>query len=318
MKRIGRTKGDKSGWYILEPADATHLVENQIKNRPLVEGRANRIAKDILEGKWTANGESVVLTHHGKLLDGQHRCRGVIIADKAILTYVVWLPQDRPEEAVFDTINIGKSRTAADRLIIDGVDHGTIAAAIVRQTLLWERYGRIDASNRQGYGAKDKTGTGQPRDTVVVSTGDIRKFYREHKTRLDAATAAVALYQNLLRGWARPSSVGFVYAQASKLDQKKADEFIHGLATGEGLSGNSPILKLRKRLQQEVISRAALPARHSLALIIKSWNAFYNGDDGGRLAFHESEGFPTFDGSGGSRRGRKRGTSSGAAAQASA
>lgn len=290
VKRLQELFDKRTGWYEITPEDAAFIVAAQGKNRPLVESRANKIASAILNGKWCPNGQSLILSHDGELCDGQHRLRGCIIANKPITTFVVYL-HENADTSFFDTIDQGKPRTAGDRLALEGVRWHNLAASIVRQTLLWERYGVIDT----GHGSGNRSKGSGARDTIKVSVGDIHEYHKKHRKRFEEATAAVSLYINLLRGWAPASLVGFVYCQAALRNQKKADEFLHGLATGENLTSDSPVLKLRKRLQQEALQKVTLPNRHILALTIKAWNDFAENRHGRLLSWHEEkEGFPAF------------------------
>ena len=50
-------------------------------------------------------------------------------------------------------------------------------------------------------------------------------------------------------------SVGWLYMMARRQNIKKADEFLHGWATGEDLTAGNPILALRGRLNEAARAR---------------------------------------------------------------
>lgn len=287
MKKLGSMKDTRDGWYSITPADALLLVESQDKNRPLVESRAEAIAEAIKANRWSANGESMVLDHTGNLIDGQHRCRAAIIANMAITAYVVHLPK-APRADFFDSIDQGKTRTAADRLSLEGVKRDKLAAAVARLLIQYDRYGWTDTG-----GSRDDRQKNTAKRHVTVT--DIRIFNEKHRERLEEATEAVGGYAALLRGWIPASLVGFVYYKAAQEDKEKAAEFLHGLATGENLTANSPAFQLRKRLQSEAIAHSRLANRHTAALAIKAWNSFYTGVSKEKLQYNEArEEFPSF------------------------
>ena len=97
----------------LTPAHAEELLKtNYEKQRRLSVGYAATIARDIVNGKWNGKlaNNAIIISDTGKLLDGQHRCKAVIIADKPIEIEVV---RGMPEEW-FNMIDGGKPRSAVD------------------------------------------------------------------------------------------------------------------------------------------------------------------------------------------------------------
>lgn len=75
----------------LTPSMAETLLKtNYEKNRKLNNAYAASLARDIESGRWVDGmvNDSIVISDTGKLLDGQHRCKAVIIANKPIVTYL--------------------------------------------------------------------------------------------------------------------------------------------------------------------------------------------------------------------------------------
>jgi hypothetical protein len=100
----------------LTPALAQALLNKNPNNRSLSIARAKVLAASIARGEWMANGESIIVDADGNLLDGQHRCLAVILADQPISTLLV----EGVDSAAFATIDLGKQRSSSDLLAISG------------------------------------------------------------------------------------------------------------------------------------------------------------------------------------------------------
>jgi hypothetical protein len=109
----------KATQITLTPALAQMLLDKNPNNRTLSVKRAKVLAAAITRGEWAANGESIILDTDGNLLDGQHRCMAVIIANQAISTLFV----EGVCSSAFATIDLGKQRSSSDLLAISGEGH---------------------------------------------------------------------------------------------------------------------------------------------------------------------------------------------------
>jgi len=246
------------GWYRIGPAAAEVLLNNGTKNRHLSEIRATFIASQIDRGAWEANGESIVIDADGRLCDGQHRMRAVVICGTPITVYVVHLPKHLGS-GFFDTIDSGQNRTVANRFDIDGVSHYALAGAITRRILAWENGWR---------------GTSHGRGKIALV--DLRERYEADKENIQRAVTAVTRFALDLRGLAPQSIIGFVYFFASRTDPDKASEWLRGVATGENLETGNPALLLRNRLIAEKSSPTKRMAQTNVIVAaIRSWTAFY-------------------------------------------
>lgn len=109
------------------PDIASQLLQTcNKKNRPLTERFVRRLAADFHES-YELTGDTIKFSRKGTLLDGQHRLHACVKDNRPLLTHVVFGIEDR----VFDVLDQGRKRTAADVLALCGVEnHTTIAAAI--------------------------------------------------------------------------------------------------------------------------------------------------------------------------------------------
>ena len=99
------------------PDQALNWLDNtNTRNRKLSEAYAERLARDISQGRWLLTHEGIAFDPHGVLLDGQHRLWAIVLADKPVQMYV-WF--DVTSDALM-AINNGKSRSTVDILRLAG------------------------------------------------------------------------------------------------------------------------------------------------------------------------------------------------------
>lgn len=250
MKKV-RKADPRDGWYEIGPSDAQELLDRQIKNRPLNEAEAVRISRTINDGHWEPNGESIVLEQQGRMIDGQTRCRAVVLANRPIVSFVV---HGVPAK-VFDSIDQGKARTGAHIAAILGVNNYALGASVAKWALSYE----------MGWAIKH----------VRNSNRDIRLWLQKYGAELDLALNEMSsLVPNTrgLKALGIPSVLTFTYLMTRRIDAEKAKEFYRGVAVGENLGAGSPLLALRNRIAGDKASR-----HHQMAWFVKTWNAFYDG-----------------------------------------
>ena len=117
----------KATQITLTPAIAQALLDKNPNNRRLSEQRAMQLASAIRRGEWQLNGESVIIGEDGALLDGQHRCRAVVIAGISIPVLLV----EEVESKAFTTIDIGEKRSVGQIFQMQGFsDPNNLSATI--------------------------------------------------------------------------------------------------------------------------------------------------------------------------------------------
>ena len=274
MNRI-RKPDEKDGWYQITPLDAAHLLDENMKNRPLSEARAEQLAVTLKGGGFVANGEPLILSIDGKLLDGQHRLRACQIAGKDLTTYVVHVESSA---AVFDSLNCGKSRTGADRLSMDGVIHAALQTAILKLVVKSER-GRMPTSGGEG---------------CLVTIKELRIRRLREPLVFDRVASAVQHHTDSLIGLVPHSLAGFVHYMGQKKDAQASLQFLAGIADGAELPSSSPALMFRNRMIQQRQGKERLPKKEVLALLITAWNLYVSGKTVKKLQWNSSGEFPSF------------------------
>ena len=105
---------------LLTPERAEELLENNHHNRKITQQRVREYSKEMMSGLWLYNGESIIVSESGRLLDGQHRLLAVIDSGVTIETELVeGVPDTDNGVDTFLTINT-KNRSNVDALTIAG------------------------------------------------------------------------------------------------------------------------------------------------------------------------------------------------------
>jgi hypothetical protein len=127
----------------IEPAVAAEILKiSNHGNRRLVDRHALRLAKVIKAEDYEITGDTIKVSVEGRLLDGQHRLMACVRQGSAIISHFVF---GLPEE-VFDVIDQGKKRTAADVLGLIGVKDPKLVAGSIR-FVMWYRHKIGKAAN---------------------------------------------------------------------------------------------------------------------------------------------------------------------------
>ena len=95
------------------------LATNVEHQRNVTNTHVVHLAQQMEKGQWQLNGEGIIFDLKGRLIDGQHRLTGLVrAASKSIRAYCVFGVSDEAE--VFDSIDAGVGRQAADTLAMNG------------------------------------------------------------------------------------------------------------------------------------------------------------------------------------------------------
>lgn len=258
-----RPPDSRDGWYRFTPESSARLLAEAkaegIQNRRLSAAGLDRLSADMSSGDYTPNGESMVFSDRGFCIDGQHRLQSCVTSGSPFISYVVFVAE--VTDRVIESFNCGKTRTNANRLGMRGVKHEDTVGSLIRKLV------QYDHARASGF---------WPRG-FSISARTFLRVQEDHAKEIDAACEVALRYSSALRGLVAPSMVALTYFQAARLDEVKAQEFIHKLASGEALEPLSPILLLRRRLVQDSTRKARLPEAEVVALCITAWNAFHAG-----------------------------------------
>lgn len=93
-----------------------YLDKNCINRNPSIK-RVNTYARDMENGNWKLNGETIIFDEDGKLINGQHRLMAVIQANVPVDFLVV-----RGVQRDATLQDRGRNRSAIDAMLMNGFD----------------------------------------------------------------------------------------------------------------------------------------------------------------------------------------------------
>jgi hypothetical protein len=235
----------------LTPCLASLLKKRNINNRNISNYNCEAIKNDILADRWTFNGESIVISDIGNMIDGQHRCEAVIQTRKTILVTLAFGAKD---EARF-TIDIGKPKSAANFLHMKGYGDCNNMAAAIALVLEYQESGNIPLS----YTRATKT-------KIIQSADELKGI----QTSVDAVRNATK------RGLGSRSVLAFChYVFKKRSGAVAADEFISKLVDGDGLHKGDPIYHCRERL---LSMRGGTQPNLRCGIVFRAWNHWRLGE----------------------------------------
>jgi hypothetical protein len=124
---------------MVTPEYAGSLLAKNTKNRTVIKLHLRKIEEALRRGEWVFNGEPVIVSASGRVLDGQHRLMACLNTGIAFDTNVVF----GVDESVFDTIDQGSSRTIGNVLDVDGEENYNHIAAALKNFWGFCRTGQI-------------------------------------------------------------------------------------------------------------------------------------------------------------------------------
>ncbi len=258
---------------LISPERADELLALNTGNRSIAVAVVDKYARDMKEGNWALNGQSIKIGRSGRLLDGQHRLNAAIKAKRGFRSLIV----NGLDDDVFDTFDLGARRAIGDILKERGEINTSSLGAVLRQAWIIEN----DLVQHR---------TATPTVNELLMYLDAWPEIRESVKNA-----------NRFRGTIDPSMGCALHFFLKRAHKTKGEEFIDGLITGADLSKESPILKLINRLKDDRISKKrSMSDAEKLAVCIKSWNAFYAERHLGTLKWQNigptKEAFPTVAG----------------------
>lgn len=192
--------------------------------RPLRKPYVELLARSMTSGQWANNGESIIFSRTGKLLDGQHRLSAVVLSGITIMATVATGVLEKD----FDTIDTGQGRTMGDILKINGE----------------KSYSDLAAALRRIYNFELTKGTSTEQSDAPPTKRDLEAILAKHPKLRDSVEFARTNKSKLVA----PSIVAPLHYIFAQQDSKLADEFLISFATGENLKKDEPLYKLREKI----------------------------------------------------------------------
>jgi len=234
----------------ITPEMAVEMLEANKHNRPLSDQHVKRLTRQIVEGKWIVNGDSIKFSESGDVLDGQHRLWAIIYARMAVRSLVVrGISNDA--FATIDTVR--KMRNGADMLHLMGmVKYRQIAAGALQWLVRYQR------------GVIEEWKAPENR----VENADIEQAFAKHPQISIAAERAAQL-----RYVCTPTMLAFLYDAVAQQNEALADRMMNVLEDATNVSSDDPFFLLRSYMVQRM-KKPKDPVM-TVALTFKAANAAY-------------------------------------------
>lgn len=234
------------------PEMAVRLLEANQLNRPMADSHANRIAGQILEGKWRFNGDTIKISETGDVLDGQHRLWAIINSKTPVDTIIV-SGIKRDAFATIDTIR--KPRSLGDTVALSG---NARYRNVIGGALAW----------------------------LIRWQGGFLETYKAPKNRVENSDIEIALAENAgivraveramsVRSVANPSLMAFLFYVVTNRNEALGERMMATLADPAGVGVNDPFFRLRHYFIADHHKKK--DALMSIAVTIKAINAAASG-----------------------------------------
>jgi len=255
----------KSTMMTIDPALAEKMLGTMKHNRRLSTRNVAFLVDQMKTGLWMQDGSPIRFNTENELIDGQHRLWAIIEAEFTAEFFVLY----GVEHAAMATMDTGKTRSFSDILTLEEgeIPQVTGVASTTQVLYRWE-------DGRRGSGLV--TGGGEYR----VPNAVLLQFFREHRERIIEVNRSGNTTAKKIRGLSG-TTMALAYWVLDAIDAADAEYFFEHLVSGVALEDGSPILALRNylvRATQGADARQKLPLDLGVALILKAWNAYREGD----------------------------------------
>ena len=127
--------------------EAENFLMTMDNNRPVSESAVKHYAAQMKAGLWRVNGEPIIISDEGKLLDGQHRLWAVIESQVPYTGVVV----RGVNPSAFATLDTGRARTMGNVFGIVGEKNGNVLGAVTSLIWKWETKKMLYHANAAGF-----------------------------------------------------------------------------------------------------------------------------------------------------------------------
>jgi hypothetical protein len=144
---------------------AQYMLDNNFESqRKLSMSRAKKYAEEMLSGNWRFNGECITIDNNGKLINGQHRCKGVVLSGVEIPVMVI----TGLESESFKTMDQGFKRGTGQIFSMMGVKNSTLMTSSLKIYCQFLKTGKIHSSSH-----------------INSSTLELEKIYNKNPNEFD-------------------------------------------------------------------------------------------------------------------------------------
>jgi len=228
----------------MTPEHASKLLAINTKNRKINKTKVAQYSRDMINGNFMFNGNSICVSDTNILIDGQQRLTACVESGIPFWTLLI---KNLSEKAMV-TIDSGRSRTYSDRLKIRGYENYTgLAATITHLALIANKHPK-----HHGFTPSQMDGVLEKHGAVIDSV----KFAARTFTRCDPLLGAIH----------------YIAKQTGYDD--KADDFIKTWKDGQMNYDDDPVHYIRELISRDAMRQKKMTTVHKMRLIMLSWNKF--------------------------------------------
>lgn len=241
------------------------LEKHNTNNRKVSDKHVQRLARDMVEGKWVLTHNGIAFGPDGTLLDGQHRLWAIIESGRTVEMYV-WRDMDPQAMMAIDS---GKGRSLTDILNIAG-DNGDVshyAMAALRAML---------------------GGFGNP---ATLSPAEASDALRRHRDAITFATTNLPIVTSA-RGVNTAITRAVVARAYYSTDRAMLKDFCRKLTTGIVTSGDEGVIVLLRQHLQENRGGSYTSRMQRYGKVQRALSAWLKGESPSRLYPASNEQFP--------------------------
>lgn len=272
----------KSTVETITPAIAEAILEDSkedVRNRNVSDHHVEWLASQMQAGRWTLNGESIIVDEEGKLLDGQHRLWAIISSGVTVETLLT-RGVDRRN---FATIDTGSARTAGNVLAISGEKNGNNLSAALGWLWRYENGKMLWALKPSGYSAQ-----------VALS------LIKKHPGLREELDWAQSVRPNPILRRFPVAILAFLRYAFKQHKPQKAVEFFDLIGDIMPDQLGSPTRLLRDWVLTNDQRKRPAASCDVMAVTVKCWTSFVTGSKRGHLSWRRGgdkpESFPPFPG----------------------
>lgn len=261
---------------MITPELAKAMLQSNTMNRPLKKDQVLFYAEQMAMGKWRCNGEGIIFSDDGILLDGQHRLAAVIKSDTSQEMFVI----RGVSKDYFATINTGKVRSSGDVFAIRGFKNYTNISAGVSHYLKMHK-GICSGANKV---------------ICRISNDDILAEYEKHQELFIRIDNFAARCYNKLRMITRANIASYIAFLI--IDKHHPEDRVLSFFTqlfNITPIDNQSVHCLREKLVRNMSGQYKMSPSYREAIIRKAWNDYISGNEHKQLRWNpQIETMPDF------------------------
>lgn len=254
---------------VVTPDLATHLLEingREFHNRQINEERVDLYGRDMKDGIWRHNGETIKFDTAGVLVDGYSRLTACFMHGATFMTDA----RTGVDKDAIATIDTGRPRSLSNVLAM----RNETTATALSQGAGW----LLSYQERAIY----------KRRKIAKSHQEMVDFIEKHPG-LRTATEHTKEIRN--KRLAPPGVLVAAYYICSNSNQSRTEEFFSMLSNGVGYTQMSPIRHLRDLLMQR--DKRRMTPGEAFAYILIAYNKYISGDSIRILRLPSEDNVPT-------------------------